>query len=541
MTSPKIERAIISVSDKTGLLEFARELAAGGVELYASGGSRKHLEVAGIPVREVASYTGFPEMMDGRLKTLHPKIHGGILARRNRPDDMVSLGEQGIVPFELVVVNLYPFETTIAREGVTVEEAIEQIDIGGPTLVRGAAKNHAFVTIACEPTQYGRILEEFRAGGATSPELRRELAGAAYAHTGKYDTMIGAYFARIKAAKEANPPLDCELGTERQAAGGEFPEDISLTLRRETSLRYGENPHQAAALYSFPDASAHSLVRAKVLHGKELSYNNLLDLDSALSIARSLPVPGVAVLKHNNPCGAATAKTLAEATERAWNGDPVSAFGSVLGYNAPVDAASAEFLAEPGRFVEAIIAPSFTPEAFEILTTKPKWKANVRLLSVGEIEPGKRSRELRQISGGMLCQTADDLADDESTWQVVTAAKPTDAQLADLKFAWAVCRHVKSNAIVLAKEGALLGVGAGQMSRVDSVEISITKAGDRVAGAALASDAFFPFEDSIVRAATAGVKTIIQPGGSRRDAEVIAACDLHGVAMIFTGARHFRH
>jgi phosphoribosylaminoimidazolecarboxamide formyltransferase / IMP cyclohydrolase len=531
MTSPKIERAIISVSDKTGLLELAGELAAGGVELYASGGSRRHLEEAGIPVREVASYTGFPEMMDGRLKTLHPKIHGGILARRNRPDDMASLAEQGIVPFELVVVNLYPFEATISREGVTVEEAIEQIDIGGPTLVRGAAKNHAFVTIACEPTQYGRILEEFRASGATSPELRRELAGAAYAHTGKYDTTIGAYFARIKAATE----------DKSQAAGGEFPEEISVTLRRETSLRYGENPHQAAALYAFGDASAHSLVRAKVLHGKELSYNNLLDLDSALAIARSLPVPGVAVLKHNNPCGAATAATLAAATERAWNGDPVSAFGSVLGYNAPVDAASAEFLAEPGRFVEAIIAPSFTPEAFEILTTKPKWKANVRLLAVGEIEPGKGGRELRQISGGMLCQTADDLADDESTWQVVTAAKPTDAQLADLKFAWAVCRHVKSNAIVLAKEGALLGVGAGQMSRVDSVEISITKAGERVAGAALASDAFFPFEDSIVRAATAGVKTIIQPGGSRRDAEVIAACDLHGVAMILTGSRHFRH
>jgi phosphoribosylaminoimidazolecarboxamide formyltransferase/IMP cyclohydrolase len=527
MTSPKFERAIFSVSDKTGLVEFARELAAGGVELFASGGTRRHLEEAGIPVREVASYTGFPEMMDGRLKTLHPKIHGGILARRDRPDDMASLAEQGIVPFELVVVNLYPFEQTISREGVSVEDAIEQIDIGGPTLVRGAAKNHAFVTIACEPAQYERILELFRASGATTPELRRELAGAAYAHTGKYDTAIGEYFARLRAKP--------------QAEAVEFPEEICVNLRREAALRYGENPHQAAAVYASPEASANSLVRAKQLHGKDLSYNNLLDLDSALAIARSLPVPGVAVLKHNNPCGAATAATLAEATQRAWDGDPVSAFGSVLGFNSPVDAASAEFLVEPGRFVEAIVAPSFTPEAFEILTTKPKWKANVRLLAVGAIEPGRGEVELRQISGGMLCQTADDLPDDESTWQTVTATQPTDAQLADLRFAWAVCRHVKSNAIVLAKERALLGVGAGQMSRVDSVEIAISKAGERVGGAVLASDAFFPFEDSIHRAAAAGIAAIIQPGGSRRDAEVIAACNQHGLAMIFTGSRHFRH
>jgi phosphoribosylaminoimidazolecarboxamide formyltransferase/IMP cyclohydrolase len=526
-TSPRIERAILSVSDKTGLLEFARELVAGGVELFASGGTRKHLEEAAIPVREVSAHTGFPEMMDGRLKTLHPKIHGGILARRDRADDMASLAEQGIVPFELVVVNLYPFEATIAREGVSVDEAIEQIDIGGPTLVRGAAKNHAFVTIACEPSQYGEILEEFRDSGATSPVLRRELAGAAYAHTGKYDTAIGAYFARLRA--------------EQGGEAAKFPPTINVALKRETSLRYGENPHQAAALYSFPDASPNSLVRAKQLHGKELSYNNLLDLDSALSIARSLPVPGVAVLKHNNPCGAATAATLGAATEKAWNGDPVSAFGSVLGYNAPVDAASAEFLAEPGRFVEAIVAPSFTDEAFEILTTKPKWKANVRLLTVGSIEPGQGGRELRQISGGMLCQTADDLPDDESTWQVVTNTQPTAEQLADLKFAWAVCRHVKSNAIVLAKDGTLLGVGAGQMSRVDSVEISISKAGERVQGSVLASDAFFPFEDSVQRAATAGVAALVQPGGSRRDAEVIAAANQHGLAMIFTGNRHFRH
>jgi phosphoribosylaminoimidazolecarboxamide formyltransferase/IMP cyclohydrolase len=527
MASPKIERAIISVSDKTGLAEFARELSAGGVELFASGGTRRYLEELGIRVREVASYTGFPEMMDGRLKTLHPKIHGGILARRDREDDMASLAAEGIVPFELVVVNLYPFAATVAREGVTFGEAIEQIDIGGPTLVRGAAKNHAFVTIACDPAQYSRILEQFRASGATTPELRRELAGAAYAHTGKYDTTIGTYFARLEATT--------------QAANDEFPEEIEVPLRREAALRYGENPHQSAALYAFPDAPPNSLVRAEKLHGKELSYNNLLDLDSALAIARSLPLPGVAVLKHNNPCGAATAATLAEATERAWSGDPVSAFGSVLGFNAAVDAASAEFLAEPGRFVEAIVAPDYTDQAFEILTTKPKWKANVRLLKVGPLQPSVATREFRQIAGGMLVQLADNLPDDESNWQIVTAAHPTAAQLADLKFGWAVCRYVKSNAIVLAKERSLVGVGAGQMSRVDSVEIAIGKAGERVGGAALASDAFFPFEDSIHRAAAAGVAAIIQPGGSRRDAEVIAACDEHGLAMIFTGLRHFRH
>jgi phosphoribosylaminoimidazolecarboxamide formyltransferase/IMP cyclohydrolase len=531
MTSPKIERALVSVSDKTGLVEFAQGLAAAGVEIFASGGSRRHLEEAGIAVREVAAYTGFPEMMDGRIKTLHPKIHGGILCRRDRPDDMAAIAQQGIVPFELVVVNLYPFKETVSRAGATFDEAIEQIDVGGPTLIRAAAKNHAFVTIASDPAQYGRILEQVRESGTTTPELRRELAGAAFAHTAVYDAAIAAWFAQQS----------------RQAAGGDeaiadvFPETLSVSLRREAALRYGENPHQAAALYGLADATPHSLVRAKKRHGKELSYNNLLDLDSALAIARSLPVPGVAVLKHNNPCGAATAATLAEAIRRAWEGDPVSAFGSVLGFNVPVDAASAEFLAEPGRFVEAIVAPEFTADAFGILTTKPKWKANVRLLAVGQIEPGRGGRELRQIDGGMLCQTADDLPDDESAWEAVTDARPTDAQMADLRFAWAVCRHVKSNAIVLVRGQALVGVGAGQMSRVDSVEIAIAKAGDRARGAVLASDAFFPFEDSIDRAAAAGITAIIQPGGSRRDAEVIAASNRLGLAMVLTGCRHFRH
>jgi phosphoribosylaminoimidazolecarboxamide formyltransferase/IMP cyclohydrolase len=531
MTSPKIERALVSVSDKTGLTEFARGLAAAGVEIYASGGTRKHLEQAGVPVIEVAAYTGFPEMMGGRLKTLHPKIHGGILCRRDRPDDMATIAKQGIVPFELVVVNLYPFQQTVAKADVTIDEAIENIDIGGPTLIRAAAKNHEFITVVCRPSQYDSILEQLEASGSTTLELRRDLAGAAFALTADYDTAIAAYFATKTAARDSEPLV---LGTQ-------FLAQTSINLRRKQALRYGENPHQTAALYIATDAPAHTLVRARQLHGKELSYNNYLDLDSALAVARSLPVPGVAVLKHNNPCGAATAQSVAEALKRAWEGDSLSAFGSVLGFNAPVDAEAANFLAEPDRFVEAIVAPEFTPEAFEILTTKPKWKANVRLLAVGKIESSRGEHEFRQISGGMLCQTADDLPDDETQWNVVTRKQPTESQWADLRFTWAVCRHVKSNAIVLTKNQALVGVGAGQMSRVDSVEIAIKKAGDRARGSVLASDAFFPFDDSIHRAAEAGVTAVIQPGGSRRDAEVISACDQHSLSMVFTGMRHFRH
>jgi phosphoribosylaminoimidazolecarboxamide formyltransferase/IMP cyclohydrolase len=525
VTSPKIERALISVSDKTGLAEFAQALSAAGVEIYASGGSRKHLEAAGIPVREVAAYTGFPEMMDGRIKTLHPKIHGGILCRRDRPDDMEALAAQSIVPFELVAVNLYPFAETVARPTVTDAEAIENIDIGGPTLIRSAAKNHAFVAIACEPSQYPKILEQLRASGTTTPKLRRELATAAFTHTAGYDTAISNYL----------------TSRQTESAAADAPADIKISLNLQQSLRYGENPHQSAALYASPNASANSLVRARQLHGKELSYNNLLDLDSALAAVRLLPTPGVVVLKHNNPCGAATGNSIGQAIRRAWEGDPLSAFGSVLGFNVPVDASAAEFLCEPDRFVEAIVAPEFTPEAFELLTTKPKWKANVRLLAVGKIESGHGSRELRQISGGMLCQTADDLPDDETAWKVVTEKQPTEVQRSDLRFAWTVCRFVKSNAIVVTKDCMLVGAGAGQMSRVDSVEIALKKAGDRRRGAVLASDAFFPFDDSIHRAAEAGVAAIIQPGGSRRDDEVIAACNQHGIPMIFTGQRHFRH
>jgi len=525
MSSPKIQRALVSVSDKTGLVDFAQALVAGGVEIFSTGGTRRHLEEAGVAVRDVADYTGFPEMMDGRVKTLHPKVHGGLLCRRDLDEHMAAAAEHGIEMFDLVVVNLYPFAETIAREGVTVEEAIEQIDIGGPSMVRSAAKNHAFVTLATEPSQYARILEQFTADGCTTPELRRELAGAAFARTAAYDTTIASYFAGLASDKTADI----------------FPQRVVMPLERHAELRYGENPHQSAVLYVAADAGPNSLVNAEQLNGKELSYNNLLDLDAALAIARSLPQPGVAVLKHSNPCGAATGGSLGEAIDKAWEGDPVSAFGSVLGVNVPVDAAMANFLAEPGRFVEAIVAPDFTPEAFEILTTKPKWKANVRLLKVGKIEPGKARAQFRQIDGGMLCQAADDLDDDDSDWQVVTDAQPSASLREDLAFAWTVCRHVKSNAIVIVKDETLVGVGAGQMSRVDSVEIAIRKAGDRASGAVLASDAFFPFDDSIHATAEAGISAIIQPGGSRRDDEVIAACNQHGLPMIFTGCRHFRH
>ncbi len=527
-----LQRALISVSDKTGLDRFARELVAAGVELYSTGGTRRYLEEAGVAVRDVADYTGFPEMMDGRVKTLHPKIHGGLLCRRDNPQHMAAAQEHGIEMLDLVVVNLYPFEQTVAREGVTPEEAIEQIDIGGPSMVRSAAKNHAFVTLATQPSQYDAIAEQLKASGGTTHELRRELAGAAFALTAAYDTAIAAYFAKLNTPEETPDETTDEPS---------FAPQVSLSLERRATLRYGENPHQSAALYALKGGGAGSLVDAEQLNGKELSYNNLLDLDAALAIARSLPQPGVAVLKHSNPCGAATGKTLAEAVEKAWAGDPLSAFGSVLGVNVPVDGPMAEFLAQPGKFVEAIVAPEFTPEALEVLTTKPKWKANVRLLRTGEFKAGSGAPVFRQIDGGMLCQAADDLADDLATWQVVTESQPTDALRADLEFAWAACRYVKSNAIVLAKDEALVGVGAGQMSRVDSVEISIRKAGDQTRGSVLASDAFFPFDDSIHQAAEAGIAAIIQPGGSRRDDEVIAACNQHGLPMIFTGTRHFRH
>ncbi len=522
MQSPPVRQALISVSDKMGLAGFAKGLASAGVEIYSTGGTRKHLENEGIEVRDVADYTGFPEMMDGRLKTLHPKVHGGILCRHDNAQDMESLAKHGIVTFELVVVNLYPFETTVAKEGVSEEEAIEQIDIGGPTMVRAAAKNHAFTTVATSPEQYSAILDEISDNGCTSFELRKRLAGEAFAHTANYDSAIAAFFAG-------------------KTAEGPFPGTLAVGLTRKAVLRYGENPHQRAAVYSKSKSVAANVVSARQLHGKELSYNNLLDLDSALAIVRGSGDPAASVIKHNNPCGAAQADNLADALKKAMAGDPVSAFGSVLGLNRTMDAATAEVLTEPGLFVEAIVAPDFDPEAVEILTTRPKWKANVRLMKVGDLGEAPDCFVLRCVEGGALMQEADVLADPEEDWKVVTDTKPTDQQMDDLRFAWEIVRHVKSNAIAVCKDRMLLGAGAGQMSRVDSVEISIQKAGDRIAGSVLSSDAFFPFPDSIERCAAAGITAIIEPGGSRKDDEVIAACNQHGLPMVFTGRRHFKH
>ncbi len=522
MESSPVQRALMSVSDKSGLVDFARALAGAGVAIYSTGGTARVLQEAGVAVHEVSAYTGFPEMMDGRLKTLHPKVFGGILGRRDRPDDMASLSAHDIVPFELVVVNLYPFEATVRRPGVTLDEAIEQIDIGGPSLVRAAAKNHAFVAVATQPAHYPAILEEITRNGTTSPELRLRLARDAFAHTAAYDRAIADYFA-------AREP------------GGPFPASLHLSLQRRTALRYGENPHQAAALYEAPSAPGANLVSARQLNGKELSYNNLMDLDAALAIARGLPDAAAVVIKHTNPCGAASAAALSDATRRALEGDPVSAFGSVLGFNRSVDVATAEYLATPGLFVEAIVAPGYDPDAIAILTTKTKWRSNVRLMDVGPLEAPRDSIHYRWIDGGMLVQEADIQADEPGQWKVVTSAAPSAAQLVELQFAWSLVRHVKSNAIVVSKDRTLCGAGAGQMSRVDSVEIAIRKAGARAAGCVLASDAFFPFPDSIHRAADAGIVAVIQPGGSRKDQEVIDACNARQVPMLFTDRRHFKH
>lgn len=519
---PQVKRALISVSDKVGLTDFAKGLVSAGVQIFSTGGTKRHLEASGVPVSDVSDYTGFPEMMGGRLKTLHPKVHGGILCRRDDEGDMQAAREHGIEPFELVVVNLYPFEATIAKENVTDAEAIENIDIGGPTMVRAAAKNHRFVGVVTDPSQYARVLEQIQQNGSLTLQIRRSLARDAFAHTAAYDAAIARYFAE-------------------HDGGATFPETISSTLKRAAELRYGENPHQRAALYCDPKYEGVSAVAARQLNGKELSYNNYLDLDAALAMCRSFTRPAVAVLKHNNPCGAAVADTIEEAVRKGMEGDPLSAYGSIIGVNRELDEASANYLAQPGLFVEAIIAPSFSARALEILTTVPKWRVNVRLLECGgtRFEPSKPYLAVRPLAGGALLQDADVDFDPEEDWRVVTEKAPTEEQMKDLRFAWAMVRHVKSNAIVLVKNEMLVGVGAGQMSRVDSVEISVKKAGERAQGSVLASDAFFPFPDGIQ--AARGVVAVIQPGGSKRDQVVIDACNELGLPMIFTGRRHFRH
>ena len=520
-------RALISVSDKSGLETFARGLADLGIEMLSTGGTRRFLSEQGLDVIEVASYTGFPEILSGRVKTLHPKVHGAILGRPDLPDDAAALQEHGIVPFELVICNLYPFEETIAKPGVTLSEAIEQIDIGGPSMIRSAAKNHVHVAVVTAAAQYARVLEALQAG-SLSDEFRRELAAAAFEMTARYDRAIADYL-----AGQTNKPSSDKT---------HLPLDLFLRFQQQSVLRYGENPHQQAAFYveaALPEAT---LATAEQIHGKELSYNNLLDLDAALSIAREFETPAAVVIKHNNPCGCGIGGTLAEAFERAYSGDPVSAFGSILGFNRPLDLATADILCEPNRFVEAIIAPAYEPAAIEALTTRPKWKKSVRLLCCPETTAVRTAAlDYRRVSGGLLVQERDEVIDAVDDWQVVTDREPTPAERTDLAFAWTVCKHVKSNAIVFAKEGAIVGVGAGQMSRLDSVFLASHIAGERSRGAVVASDAFFPFRDGVDEAAQAGITAVIQPGGSRNDPEVITACNEHGLAMLFTGQRHFKH
>ena len=520
--SPKVRRALISVSDKLGLADFAHGLEKLGIKIYSTGGTARHLEENGLEVLSVAELTDFPEMMDGRVKTLHPRVFGGILCRHDRNQDLESLQSAGGVPFELIVVNLYPFEATVEREETTWDEAIEQIDIGGPSLIRAAAKNHTFSTIVTRSEQYSQVLDQLVQNGSTTPKLRRQLAEEAFVRTATYDAAIVRYF-------------------QSQSEESDFPQNITITLQKKSTLRYGENPHQPAALYANPSVRSASLLSARQLNGKELSYNNLLDLDAALLAARSFSEPAAIVIKHTNPCGAAVAAELDDAMRCALDGDPVSAFGSIIGLNRTLDAATAEILCEPGRFIEAIVAPDYEAAAIDLLTTKPKWKNNVRLMQVEHLCETSSQIALRQLEGGFLAQAADTRSDPASQFDCVTDGVPPESLNEELDFAWEIVRHLKSNAIAVCRNQSLCGAGAGQMSRVDAVEIALKKAGDRAQGSVLSSDAFFPFPDSIVRAAKAGVVGVIQPGGSRKDEDVIAACNELGVAMWFTHHRHFRH
>lgn len=514
---PRIERALLSVTDKTGIVCFARKLHELGVELISTGGTAKLLRDKEIPVREVAEITGFPEMLDGRVKTIHPRIAGGILAIRANPEHVRALQEHGIPPIQMVVVNLYEFEKVAARAGVTREELVENIDIGGPTMIRAAAKNFQDVAVVVSPNQYEQILNEMQANACVlSFATHWRLAQEAFSHTAAYDHAISDRLHRI------------------DAEGSETREELAVKLRiaasRTASLRYGENPHQQAALYSFRNGG---IADGEQLHGKELSYNNLVDLDAAWQLIQEFERPAAAIIKHTNPCGCAEQEALVEAYRRALAADPISAFGGVLAFNRDLDKETASEVSK--LFVEAIAAPAFSDDALEILRAKK----NLRVVKVAPLEKAELS--IRSISGGLLAQTADSAPLDLSKLQVRTARQPTEDEMQGLLFGWKVCKHVKSNAIVYARPGQTVSVGAGQMSRVDSVKVGAMKAILPLVGTVLASDAFFPFSDGIEEAAKHGITAVIQPGGSVRDEEVIAAANLLNVAMVFTGVRHFRH
>jgi phosphoribosylaminoimidazolecarboxamide formyltransferase/IMP cyclohydrolase len=518
---PKIQRAILSVTDKTGLLEFARHLAGLGVELISTGGTARLLRESGVAVKDISQLTGFPEMLDGRVKTLHPKVHGGILHMRSKPEHQAAVAEHGIAPIDMVVVNLYAFEKTAAKPGVPFEELIENIDIGGPSMIRSAAKNFHDVAVVTSPADYAAIAEELaRSGGQLSLETRWRLAQKAFATTAAYDSAIASTLERVS--------LNGRFSLPAESAG--FPQNLRLNFRKVTDLRYGENPHQKAAMYT--DGSGTGVANGRQLQGKELSYNNIVDLQAAWELAQDFGETMCAIIKHTNPCGAATASTLVEAYKKALEADPVSAFGGVIGVNRPVDAETASEMAK--LFVEAIAAPSFEPAALEKLATKK----NLRLVEVRH-EPQKWV--LKDVSGGILLQDNDLLPLTGADLKVVTTRQPTAEEKRALLFAWKVCKHVKSNAILYARDGQTVGVGAGQMSRVDSCKIGAMKAVLPLKGTVAASDAFFPFPDGVEEIAKAGATAIIQPGGSVRDQEVIDAANRLGLAMIVTGVRHFRH
>jgi phosphoribosylaminoimidazolecarboxamide formyltransferase/IMP cyclohydrolase len=515
----EIKRALISVFKKDGVVELARALAARGVAIISTGGTAALLRQSGVEVKDVSDVTGFPEMMDGRVKTLHPRVHGGLLMRRDIPAHVAAAEKHGISPIDLVVVNLYPFGEVVAKPETTDDAAIEMIDIGGPSMVRSAAKNHAFTTVLTDPADYADFLKTFaEQDGTTKFAQRRKWAAKAFAHTSAYDAAIAEWMT------------------------GEFLPDVlhSVFFKKE-ELRYGENPHQRAAVYVEPGPARPTVAHAKMYSGKELSFNNYLDADAAWSCVTSLSKIGCAIIKHKNPCGAAMRDgPIVDAFQAAYEGDPVSAFGGIVAFNRPITPEVARLMAVKEKFFEVVVAPGYLGDSLEILQTGAKWGKNVRLLEVPNAAPQKIERELRWIRGGMLVEDPDGLAADAER-KVVSQRAPSAAELRDLEFAWLLCRHVTSNAIVYAKDETLVAAGAGQMSRIDSVEIAGKKGGEKCRGAVMASDAFFPFADGILAAAQFGIGAVIQPGGSIRDAEVIQAIDAKGLAMIFTGMRHFRH
>lgn len=510
-------RALVSVSDKTGLVPFVKGLVAAGFEIVSTGGTKRALDDAGLPTIGIEEVTGFPEIMDGRVKTLHPKVHAGLLARRDRADDMATLAEKEITPIDLVAVNLYPFKQTIEDQTKDLADAIENIDIGGPSMIRAAAKNYRDVTVVVDSDDYDRVLAELKTAGHTSAELRADLAAKAFRHTAAYDAVIAGYLTKQIATTPSKT--------------------LTLTFDKEADLRYGENSHQKATLYrdAVPTTNF-SLLSAKQLHGKQLSYNNIKDADAAMRTVREFTAPTVVAMKHMNPCGIGTAETLEAAWDRAYQADSVSIFGGVIALNRPVDLATAEKMHQ--IFLEIIIAPSFDEDALAVLTKKK----NLRLLQVDFKAPETPEPELVSVMGGLLVQDEDVLAEDPTTWQVATETQPTPEQLQTLAFAWKAVKHVKSNAIVVANGERTLGVGAGQPNRIDSLKIAVKHAGEAIDDTAvMASDAFFPFDDCVKFAAEHGIKAIVQPGGSVRDQESIDAANAAGIAMVFTGIRHFRH